>query len=128
MPIERILYYLAWSPPLYFASIIISAMHHYLNTYTNRVWDLLESFLAIDMIVIPRKYNQITDALNERGARLNLVLHKRGAHRVKVICRPCIPDTTNYWKIFEFDEHIMNFLMDKDVAYTFGVQELSNYF
>lgn len=40
------------------------------------------------MIAISRKYNQIADALTERGARLNLIFYKRGAHGVKVIYRP----------------------------------------
>jgi len=35
----------------------ISARHHYLKTYRNRVFDLLESFLAINFISIPRRYN-----------------------------------------------------------------------
>lgn len=49
----------------------ISAKHHYLKTYRNRVWDLLESFITINMIAIPRKYNQVIDSLTRRGSRLN---------------------------------------------------------
>jgi len=41
----------------------INVRHHYLNTYKNRVWDMLESFLAINFIPVPRKFNQISDAL-----------------------------------------------------------------
>ena len=75
----------------------ISARYHYLNIYSNRVWELLESFLAINMISIPRKYNQIVNALADKGARLDHAHCKRGAHGVNVLCKPSIPNTTNFW-------------------------------
>jgi len=46
----------------------ISAKHHYLKTYRNRVWYLLESFLAINFTSITRRYNQIANALVEKVA------------------------------------------------------------
>ena len=63
----------------------ISGKHHYFKTYRNRVWDLLESFLVVNMIAIPRKYNQIANVLIERGARLNPIFHKREAHGFKFL-------------------------------------------
>lgn len=106
----------------------ISAKNHYLNTYRNRVWDLLESFLIINIVVIPRKYNQVAYALAKRGARLNPTFYKRGDHGVKVLCRPSILDTTNYWQVFDSYDHIMNFLVDEVISHTFDVQELMDYF
>lgn len=75
----------------------ISEKHHYLKIYKNRVWDLLEYFIAIHMIAILTKYNQIVDALIRRGARLSPTFHKREAYRVKVLCIPSILDTANFW-------------------------------
>ena len=75
----------------------ISAKHNYLKTYRNRAGDLLKSYLLVNMIAIPRKYNQITDVLIIRGVRLNLTFHKRGSYGVKILCKPSIPDNVNFW-------------------------------
>lgn len=74
----------------------ISMKHHYLLIYKNRVWDFLESFLTVNMIAIPRKYNHVVNALVGRGARLNHAFHRRGAHGVKVLYRPFVLDNANY--------------------------------
>lgn len=41
----------------------INARHHYLKTYKNRVWDVLESCITINLISIIGKYNQIIDVI-----------------------------------------------------------------
>lgn len=106
----------------------ISARNHYLKTYRNRVWDLLESFLVMIMISIPRKYNQIIDDLVVKGARLDLIHHERVSYRVKVLCKLFVLDTTNFLQVFNFDENIMNLLIDEIVAHIFGIQELLDWF
>lgn len=75
----------------------ISAKHHNLKTYKNIVWDLLEPFIIMNMIAIPRKYNQITNAIARRGARLNPIFHKIGGYGVKFLCRSFLLDTANFW-------------------------------
>jgi len=77
--------------------IHINAKHLYLKTYRNRVWDLLESFLAINIISIPRKCNQVVDALAGKGAHYNLAHYKRGSFRVKFQCRPSVPNAAHFW-------------------------------
>jgi len=52
--------------------------------------------LAINFISIPRRYNQIANALARRGAHYNLAHYKRGALGVKVQCRPLVLDATNF--------------------------------
>lgn len=37
----------------------------------NRVWDLMESFIDLNFIAIPRKYNQIIYALAIKRVRFN---------------------------------------------------------
>ena len=74
---------------------MISAKHHYLNTYRNRVWDLLEIFL-VNFIPFIIKINQIINTLVGKGARLNLVHHKRGSFGVKVLYISIILDTTKF--------------------------------
>jgi len=60
------------------------------------VWNLLESFLAINFISIPRRYNQVIDALARRGTCYNPPHYKRGALGVKVQYRPLVPDAANF--------------------------------
>jgi len=57
----------------------ISARNHYFKTLRNRVWDLLEYFLEIKFILIPRKYNKITNALVGKGAHFNTIHNKKVA-------------------------------------------------
>lgn len=75
----------------------ISARHHYLKIYRNRVWDLLHSFLAINFISIPRRFNQIVDALVGKGAHFNPDHHKICSYGVKFLCRLFVLDTTKFW-------------------------------
>lgn len=82
---------------------------------------IIESFLAVNLISIPRRYNQIIDALATKGTRLDLAHYKRCSYGVKVLCRPFILDTTNFWLVFDYDEHIMNLMIDEIVAHTFGI-------
>lgn len=74
----------------------ISARHYYLNTYRNRILDLIESFMTINFISIPRKYNQIANALVGKGEHFNPSHHKRGSYEVKELCRPSVLDTANF--------------------------------
>ena len=83
--------------------------------------------MVINFISIPRRYNQIANTFAGRGAHYNPTHYKRGALRVKVQCRPSVPDAANFWQVFNFDEHIMNFLLDEIVAHTFSIQELLDY-
>lgn len=73
-----------------------SKKKYYIKTYRNRVWDLLESFLAINIVSIPKKYNQITNALARKGTHCNHVHHKRGIYGFNVLCRPFVPDTIKF--------------------------------
>ena len=75
----------------------ISAIHHYLKTYKNRVWDLLESFMVVNFISILRMKNKFVDALAGKGAHYNLAYHKRGSYGVKVLCRPYVTNTAKFW-------------------------------
>jgi len=63
----------------------ISARHHYLKNYRYRVWDLLESFLAINFVPIPRNFNQIDNTLVGKGDHFDPAYHKRGIHGVKSV-------------------------------------------
>lgn len=66
-----------------------------MKTYRNRVWDLLDSLLEINFISIPRRFNQIANALMSRGAHYNPAYQKGRSYGVKVLCRPSVPNTTN---------------------------------
>lgn len=74
----------------------INARYLYLKTNRKRVWDLLESFLVVNLISIPIKYNQIIDALAKKIARLYLAHNKRGNLGVKVLCKPSILEIANF--------------------------------
>lgn len=74
----------------------ITTRHHYLKTYRNKVWYLLESLFIFNMISILRKYNQIIDSLTRKGERLDPTHRKRGAYGVKFLCKPYVPNTTNF--------------------------------
>lgn len=93
----------------------INARHHYIKTYRNRIWNLMKSFLDINFISIPRKYNQITDALAGKGVCFNPTHHKRSSYGVKVLCRPYVPNIVNFYQVSNFDEYIMNFLIDEAI-------------
>jgi len=61
----------------------------------NRVWDLLDSFLAINFIFVPKSYNQLAYALASRGACYNIAHYNRGALGFKVQCRPLVLDAAD---------------------------------
>lgn len=71
-------------------------MHHYLKSYRNRVWDLMESFFDLNFIAIPRKYIQINDALAIKGKIFNPYHHIKSTRGVKFINRPLVPNMNNY--------------------------------
>lgn len=71
--------------------------HHYMKKYKNRVWDLLESFSALNSIEIPRDQNSEADALDKKGSKFDPTHHWLKRKGIELIFKPSIPDNDYFW-------------------------------
>jgi ribonuclease HI len=87
----------------------------HLMNYQHEVHNIIEHFEAFHITTIPRAKNMIVDSLATASSRLS-PLHDYEAFRfiVELLYKPYVPNNISNWKIFEGDEHIINFLTDQD--------------
>jgi ribonuclease HI len=73
-----------------------------LKRYKNAVWDTMESFDVLNLIVVPRDQNFKVDELDLVASTLQLSqdLIKENI-TIKVIFMPLVPDNMDHWKIFD---------------------------
>jgi ribonuclease HI len=82
-----------------------------LKRYRNAIWDTMENFDALDLIVIPREKNSKVDELVMAASTLQLSQDLiKGNIKVEVIFRPSVPDNVDHWQIFDDDKQVIKFL------------------
>lgn len=90
---------------------ISSAKHVRMRSYCARVWDIIESFDAFNIISIPWNRNTTADQMATIRAQFDLARDfLTGSQVVGVVVCPTIPKNDTYWQVFESDEHITLFI------------------
>ena len=86
-----------------------------LESYTNRVWDLLEDFQAFNIQSVPREKNKNAGRLVEIGAQYDVPKHieEEKEQHIRVVVRASIPDNCENWKVLDSNEHIVSFLQSE---------------
>jgi hypothetical protein len=59
---------------------------------------------------IPRAMNQLVDSLVVSTSNFNPPLPTKLKYDIQVKYRPSLPDNVKFWKVFEDDEELVNFL------------------
>jgi hypothetical protein len=76
---------------------------------------LIEHFEAFNITVIPRAKNILVDSLATATSRMSpLEYYEASRFTVELIYKPSMPKNISNWKVFEGDEHIINFLTNQD--------------
>jgi ribonuclease HI len=86
------------------------AKHVKLKEYRDEVWNLIDSFLAFNISLIPRAMNQLVDSLAISASTLNPPLLEKLNYEIQVKYRPSLLDNVKFWKVFEDDEELVRFL------------------
>jgi hypothetical protein len=82
-----------------------------MRSYRNCAWDLIEKkFLSFNINVIPRLHNQQEDSLAKVASTFIPPTILKLKYHIEMIYKPSIPNNVHYWKIFEDDEQIKQFL------------------
>jgi ribonuclease HI len=87
------------------------AKHPRMRSYRNCAWDLIEFFfLSFNIHVIPRLHNQQADSLAKVATNFIPPTVLKLKYHIDMRHKPSIPNNVHYWKIFEDDEQIKQFL------------------
>ena len=62
---------------------------------------------------MPRIQNSIADALAKAASSLKIPMNSNNKFEIHVKHRPTIPDNQRYWQVFQDDEEIKEFLLNK---------------
>jgi ribonuclease HI len=85
--------------------------HPRLRFYRNGVWDLVDSFFsAFNISFIPREENTMVYSLVVSVSNFRIPIPPKIKYDVEVKHKPSIPDNVKYWKVFEDDLELKNFL------------------
>ena len=93
--------------------------------FTNRAWDLIESFYDFNLISLPRNQNKHVDKLAIMESKFDIPKEVKIIEIqqfVKVVVRSSILDNEVTFQVFESDEHILKLLME-EVKFSKGNQK-----
>jgi hypothetical protein len=95
-----------------------------LSRYRNAIWDTMECFDALNLIVIPRDQNFKADELVVVASTLQLSQDLiKGNITVEVIFRLSVPDNVNHWQIFDDEKQVIKFLNRMQECFEFHINE-----
>jgi len=89
------------------------AKHPRMRAYRNAVLDILNLFSEYTLTCVPRIQNSIADALAKAASSLKIPMNSNNKFEIHVKHRPTIPDNQRYWQVFQDDEEIKEFLLNK---------------
>ena len=89
----------------------IHCLSPHLKGYQNEVWELITNFNAFNINSIPRLQNAVVDLLATSATRLVPTNNKC---LVELIFRPSIPYNVTNLRVFDDDQHILEFLTNDD--------------
>jgi ribonuclease HI len=86
-----------------------------LRSYRNELWDLVDSFLSsFNISFIPREENTMVDSLAISTSNFRIPIPPKIKYDVEVKYMSSILDNVKYWKMFEDDLELKNFLETVD--------------
>jgi ribonuclease HI len=87
----------------------------HLRNYQQEVHRLIEHFEDFNITVVPRTNNTLVDSLATAASRLSpLEYYEASRFTMELLYKPSVPNNISNWKIFEGDEHIVDFLTNQD--------------
>jgi hypothetical protein len=88
------------------------------------VWDLVDSFFSsFNISFIPREENTMFDSLVLSASNFRVPIPPKIKYDVEVKYKPSIEDNVKYWKVFENDLELKNFLETVDDFSTLHVDQ-----
>ena len=87
-----------------------TAKHPRLRAYRNEAMDMLKTFVEYELVFVPRGQNIISNGLACAASSY----HKSPSDKKIIIqtkYRPAVLDNDKYWKVFEGDKQIEDFLL-----------------
>jgi hypothetical protein len=82
-----------------------------MRLYKNHVWDFIDNFYAaFNIFVVSREFNQSIDSLAIATSTFKVPSTPQFRYDIELRYRSYIPDNIKYWKVFEYDQHIKNFM------------------
>jgi hypothetical protein len=82
----------------------------------------MEHFEAFNITMIPREKNILVDYLATTTSRLSpLEDYEASRFTMELLYKPFIPNNIYNWKVFEGDQHIINFLTNQDNFKDFSI-------
>lgn len=89
------------------------AKHPQMRAYRNAVIDILKLFSEYTLTCVPRVQYSIVDSLAKVASSLKIPMNSSNKFEIHVKHRPTVPDNQRYWKVFQDDEEIDDFLHNK---------------
>jgi ribonuclease HI len=87
----------------------------HLRNYQKEVHRLIDNFEAFNITTVPRMQNTLVDSLYTMASILSpLEEYEASTFAVEMIFKPSVPNNISNWKVFEGDEHIVDFLTNQD--------------
>jgi ribonuclease HI len=107
---------------------LYQAKHPRMRSYRNCAWDLIENFfLSFNIHDFPRLHNQQVDSLAKAATTFIPPTIMKLKYHIDMRHKPSIPNNVHYWKKFQDDEQIKQFLeMVDDSCETHIDQENQN--
>ena len=87
--------------------------HPRMRAYRNAILDILKLFSDYTLTCVPRIQNSIADALAKAASNLKIPMNSSNKFEIHVKHRPIILDNQRHWKVFQDDEEIKDFLLNK---------------
>jgi ribonuclease HI len=82
-----------------------------LRRYINAIWDAIEFFDSMDIIVIPRDQNSLVDSLAIATSTLQPSEYLiKGKGKLEINFRQSVLDNIDHWQIFKDDEQVLRFI------------------
>jgi hypothetical protein len=93
----------------------IHSLSPHLKSYQTEVWSLMHKFSAFNINSIPRLSNSEDDLLANGASKLFPIEGlSPNEFSIELLFRPSIPDNITNWRVFDDDQHIINFLHMED--------------
>lgn len=89
------------------------AKHPRMEAYRNAVLDILNLFSKYTLTCVPRIQNSIVDALAKVASSLKISMNSNNKFEIHVKHHPTIPDNQRHLRVFQDDEEIKDFLLNK---------------
>jgi hypothetical protein len=87
----------------------------HLRNYQQEVHRLIEHFEAFNTTLVRRTKNTVANSLAIASSRLSpLEDYEASRFSVELLYKPSVPNNISNWKVFEGDEHIIDFLTNQE--------------